>query len=457
MLPGRDDRQPALSVQFVLDASGSMVWGPESASRFALARRALINSAAQLNDGDYMGLITFSATPSEPLPLARYTDSLAALEAFRPAEPRGGTVLEPALRAGLKRLAESPTEHRLLVLISDGFVEGERLSALQPDIEAAGVDVLALAVGTAPKIGDLTRLTSVNAGRLLYVNNVAELPRLLPEAVARRSRLPVTGPTFPVARAADADGVDWPPLAAHVSSSLAPGGTALLESADGQPLVAHAQRGAGNVLAFAGGLGEWAPQWLNWQALPEQLDVLLRRADAVAGSDGVYAQVRANYETTSVSVDLQTAGGGWQQSSAVPARLFGPDASVSELVLNPTVPGRFVSDLPVRSPGRYLLDIGSGAQAVRHAFYHDRAVDPAASERTTQAVARLERDGLLDTTPTVTRSVAASAWLMGLLALIALALYLSALVLSYYPATLGRALSRLFLRRSSPHATGLQH
>ncbi|NIQ55203.1 MAG: hypothetical protein GWN71_18045, partial [Gammaproteobacteria bacterium] len=77
-------------------------------------------------------------------------------------------------------------EQRLLVLVTDGFVEGEELGPAEEGLARAGVEVIALAVGADVELAVLEHVAVATGGALLRVAELARLPRLMRREVDER-------------------------------------------------------------------------------------------------------------------------------------------------------------------------------------------------------------------------------------------------------------------------------
>jgi DNA-3-methyladenine glycosylase I len=138
--------QPA-SILFVVDKSGSMGQGSAGVNRFQLAQRAVLETARGLTERDSLGLIVFDVAPRVLIPLGPAAAGAATLEQDWNATPNGGTRLAPALEAAIAELERSRGTRRMLVLVTDGFIDDASLAELRARLERARIETIALAVG----------------------------------------------------------------------------------------------------------------------------------------------------------------------------------------------------------------------------------------------------------------------------------------------------------------------
>lgn len=366
--------QPRLAILFAMDTSGSMAEGDVRNNRLALARLALLETARTLVPGDAVGLHAFDAASRVLLPLQARTDPVEALQGAFRSQAGGGTRLAPVLSDAVAALAASTAQQRLLVLVTDGFVPDEDLSRIEQAIRAAGIDVIALAVGRDADHKVLKRLAAINRGRFLQVEDVATLPRLMRREVEQRRPAFQAGPV-PVAEAAPppfaAPVAPWPALGGYMVTSARPGATVYLRSARGDPIFAAQSAGAGRVAVLPAGLGGWAREWMARPAFGAWLGALVSWISGEAGA--------------ALSVEAQTAPGRllFTAESAEPERgwaaepddarllIEDPAGRVSDIAFEPVAPGRWQAVIEPDRPGRYRASIRVGTRSARHdVLYH---------------------------------------------------------------------------------------
>ena len=156
--------QPA-SIVFVVDKSGSMGQGSGGVDRFQLAQRAVLETARGLTERDSLGLVVFDVVPRVLIPLGPAPAGTAALERDWHATPNGGTRLAPALEAAIDELERSGAARRMLVVVTDGFVDDAPLAELRARLDRSRIETIALAVGPDADVSALERLVGARSGR----------------------------------------------------------------------------------------------------------------------------------------------------------------------------------------------------------------------------------------------------------------------------------------------------
>ena len=383
--------EPA-AVVFLLDRSGSMAQGSGGLDRFALARSAVLDSIEMLLPGDSAGIIAFADTPEVILPLANPRPGRQASSAALALTPTGGTRLVPALRAALGELNAATESVRLIVLVTDGFAAEDDLDGLAGAIEERGITVIALAVGDDPDTGRLRQLTGFNNGRLLRVNRVATLPRLMPNQIAAQRAPGREGPsaTLPalplpfMPRPVE----QWPGVSGYMVSKTKDDAQTFLRSRRGDPLLATGYAGAGRVAVLTAGLGEWAESWWAWPRFGEFLGGLLGWLDPRGGSETLTLKVSERERRLRFELDI---GDGADADSPPELLLVLPEGEQHRVRLRPHAPGLYRAEVEATGSGLYRASLRVGDRSIQRAYYRngDREIaDPRARSGLPAALAR---------------------------------------------------------------------
>ncbi len=346
-----------LSVVFAVDKSGSMGQGSGGVDRFALAQRAVVETARGLTPRDALGLMVFDVAPRVLVPLGPAAGGMLALERDWKATPGGGTRLAPALAEAIGELERAGAARRMLVLVTDGFVEGAPLTDLRARLERARIETIALAVGPQADAAALQRFLGAQ-GLVLRVNEAAELPQVMRAGLERR-RARVARGTIAVEQAqalpfAPARLQGWPTVAAHAVTRARAAATVAVQSAQGEPLIAYQGAGRGRVVAVTCGLGRWTPQWPAWREWPRLAGGL---TEWVAGAGDVRGLAVSDLPgALRVEADVPAqASPGMPAAGRVAVAVNTPAAQSYSLAAEPLAPGRVGAALPDAGPGLYTL------------------------------------------------------------------------------------------------------
>jgi hypothetical protein len=422
---GRDRRSRA-AILFLIDSSGSMERDQRGRHRLELARQAVIQTLRGISEQDLVGVSSFALEPREILPLGRHADPAGRLAAELPAAS-GGTRLLPALEHAAQRLAQAEAEQRLLVLVTDGFAEGDDLASVRGELADAGVDVVALAVGHGVRLDLLEELAEIGSGAVLVVRESASLPRLMRDEVGERLEpaqlgrfrpRPVTPLPFPSALAAS-----WPPLTGYMVSRPRATASVSLESRRGDPILAFHHAGAGRVVALPAGLGAWAEAWLAWPGWPAFADGLLQWLARPVVNPHLDLRIADTPGGLAFELDATRQDGGWSAEPTAGVAVLDPAGREQALELSATAPGRYSGTLPTRLAGVHRVSVRVGDQVlVRHTLRSaDRELAVPAAPL--DDLRRWQRAGLLELWPQAAARralrapsprVASRPWLAGL-------------------------------------------
>ncbi len=387
--PARDT-----ALMFVVDKSGSMGEPHAGAVPFAFARRAVMQSVATLSPRDAAGLLWFDREPVPGLPLARRAQSAQAIADAWSVLPNGGTAIVPALRQAVDALARWPAGRRVLVVISDGGIDGkEPVGTLVPRFATARIDAIVVLVGAEAEAGPLAALVANKGSLLLRADDIPALPVLLSTALATR-RSPVAGDAVtPIVRTALpllSGTPAWPSVAAHWVTRARDTSTVYLTAPDDAPLLVARRAGAGVVAALPAGFGAWTPAWLGWADMPGIAEALARFLSPTAAD--IVPDVRATPGGFRLAADVADREG-WAPPTEGEALVTGPDDVAMRAAIRQVLPGRYEADIAAERPGRYGFVLHFGDRSARTAAY----LEPSAA--TPDAGAALVAAGLATEAP----------------------------------------------------------
>ncbi len=177
---------PPASVVFAVDKSGSMGEGSRGVDRLSLAERAVLEALGTLGPRDSAGVVAFDVEPRVLQPLQPAAAVARALAGRWPIEARGGTRLAPAIELAAGQLEKAGPGRRILIVVTDGFVDEAPLEALRRRLEASRIETVALAVGPDADATALERLTGRGGGVVLRVGEAAQLPGAMRAGLERR-------------------------------------------------------------------------------------------------------------------------------------------------------------------------------------------------------------------------------------------------------------------------------
>lgn len=356
--------QPA-AIVFAVDKSGSMGQGSGGVDRFQLAQRAVLETARGLGERDSLGLVVFDVVPRVLIPLGPAAAATQALARDWPASPNGGTKLVPALEAAVGELEGSGAARRMLVIVTDGFVDEVPVAALRARLARSRIETIALAIGPDADVDALQRVVGPDAGQVLRVDQAAELPLVMRSGLERRRARIERGNIAVEQRQAlpfsPATLQGWPPITAHFVTRSQAQAVVAVQSQRGDPLIAFQSSGRGRVVALTCGLGPWTAPWLRWPEWPRLAGGL---ADWVNGTADAVSLTVTDLPG-GLQLDAETHAGARRNDSAA-VTVDTPTAQGRRLALDAIAAGRLRTTLPDDGPGLYSFAISDSPGTQRH-------------------------------------------------------------------------------------------
>ena len=372
--------QPA-AIVFAVDKSGSMGQGSGGVDRFALAQRAVLETARGMSERDSLGLVVFDVVPRVLIPLGPAAAGTLALARDWQASPNGGTKLAPALDAAIGQLERSAAARRLLVLVTDGFVDDAPLAGLRERLDRSHIETIALAVGPDADVVALQRLVgaATGAGLVLRVDQAAGLPLAMRAGVERR-RSRVERGTIAVQQRQPlpfppGTWADWPDVAAYLVTRARPEAVVAVQSQRGDPLIAFQTFGLGRVVVVTPGLGPGTPLWLQWKQWPRLAGGL---AEWIGSTHGAVSLTVSDLPGA-LQIDAEVGSGtGRSDAAGVSIAVDTPVSQGQKLTTDAVAPGRLRATLPNAGPGLYTFVVSDSSGIRRHLHLRrDRAENQA--------------------------------------------------------------------------------
>src|SRR5207248_2138640 len=155
----------------------------------------------------------------------------------------------------------------------------------------------------------------------------------------------------------------FPPLTGYVATTPRAAADVILQSPQGDPLLATWQYGLGRVMAWTSDAqGRWTAGLLRWPDANRFFGDIVHDTLPQAGDPALQMETQVQGDHTHLLVTAPTYSGAEVAVSSVT-----PDLSDQQLTLAATGPGRFEGDLPTDQVGSYLVHVTQSAGGVvRH-------------------------------------------------------------------------------------------
>ncbi len=373
--------RPDLALIFVIDKSGSMdachCAGPnpmDSANgdvKLDIAKEALVQAAALLDDRDTLGIVTFDTRASLALPPTTGVNPEQVLDAMANVIPQGNTNVRAGMLEAERLLESTRASIKHVVLLTDGWGEGDNNLDVARRMREKGITLSVVAAGSG-SASYLENLAQVGGGRYYPAELMSEVPEIfLQETVVAAGNYVVERPFQPVISGDSpilsglAEDATLPPLYGFNGSTLKDRARTVLIADDGAPILAAWQYGLGRSIAWTSDArGQWARDWVQWEQFPRFAAQMVGWILPVTGSEQIAATVTVDGTQVAIDANIVNAEGKPADDLSVTALLL-PDTTANlgtpeeprQIVLQQVAPGQYRSVLPAPSPGTYLLQL----------------------------------------------------------------------------------------------------
>ncbi len=354
---------PSMAMVMVIDRSGSMTGqaGVLGASNLDVAIRAATVAVDNLQDTDYVGVLTFDDKFSWQVELRQADDKAAIKEEIKKISDGGGTTIKPSLREAGRVLSESDVSVKHVVLLTDGMGETSNFNDVIDVYTDNKITLSTVAVGSGADKTLLKRLADKCGGRYYYSDESSDIPRIFAQEVFLGGDSYIQNGAFSLSvqsgheltNSLFSDG--WPVVYGNIAATPKTASSPVIvagEKAD--PVLTVWQYGLGRTVAWNSDVtGEWTGAFAGQE---DYVQLWKRIADystgnANMGEDSVNV-VTAGEQTT---VDYQTDDYG--STTGIEVTMIDPDGNTTEEKLHAAAPGKYTIDLPTSQAGLYHFNI----------------------------------------------------------------------------------------------------
>jgi hypothetical protein len=362
LLPQKTQKPP-VAVMLVLESS-------EGQQGDQIIRGAAESVIDQLTPRDSVG-VTNGASGNIVVPLAPLTDKAAIKKKIDSMGLGDPMSYQPDLMAADGELGKSTASLKHIIMLGDGdpfFVTPQSVVA---GIHAHGITISTVAVGAdANGVSVMQAIATWGHGRFYQSNSIQDVPQIfLKETNEALKPWIVEGIITPrlTSLAEVLPGVPldaFPALTGYVATTPRAAADVVLQSQQGDPLLATWQYGLGRVVAWTSDAqGRWTAALLAWPSANRFFGDLVRYSLPQSADPALQVETQVQGDHTHLLVTSPGSSG-----EAVSVGAVTPDLSDTTLALSSTGPGRFEGDLRTDQVGSYLLHItDSVGGTVKHA------------------------------------------------------------------------------------------
>ncbi len=362
-----DERFPSVSLALVLDRSGSMAVNEGGLAKIQLATEGAVRAAQLLNEGDEMTVIpvdTVAADIVGPFAAEDRADNIGAIRQI--GAGGGGIFMRTGLEAAAETLSASDKQVKHIIVLADGAdaEEKEGVPDLIRELGEQGITVSMVSIGDGPDTQWLQQMAEIGNGRFHFTNRAANLPQIFTQETAAIQRSYLVEERFFPEQLVESEimsGIEeTPPLYGYVATSPKRTAEVILETPQGDPLLATWQYGLGRSAAWTSdATGRWAVDWVEWPGFATFWTQLLRATSGRDSGRVLEGVVTYNDETATLTVDAIDESGAFLNDLNLIATVVDPAGKATALALDPVAPGQYRASFTPSTEGAYFIGVGS--------------------------------------------------------------------------------------------------
>ena len=352
---------PSMAMVMVIDHSGSMSENADgSATNLDLAVTAANTAVDELQERDYVGVLTFDDRYTWQLPITKAEDKDAIHKKIETVPEGGGTTIKPALSAALSEIVKCKADIRHVVLLTDGQGETSNFGDVISAYQDAGVTLSTVAVGSGSDQMLLKGLADQCDGRYYYSDISTDIPKIFAQEVFLSGDTYLQNGDFSLqvegsnAITKDIFEKGWPGIKGYVSATPKSQARVLLASDKDDPVLSVMQYGLGHTVA-------WNTDVTNtWTAgfagETDYIQLWKRIIDYSAGNAGI-GEDSADVATAEGSTKITYEAKDYTEQTKVEAVYTAPDGKTETVKLKATAPGQFETSIDTDQTGIYTLSV----------------------------------------------------------------------------------------------------
>jgi hypothetical protein len=208
----------------------------------------------------------------------------------------------------------------------------------------------------------MQRLANELGGKCYYVDEPKELPKIFQRETQRVARSLIVNADFVPRRAQRSEilkGIEGlPSLKGHVLTEPKPRADVPLVSAQGAPILAHWQYGAGKSLAFTSdATNRWAANWVHWGGFQNFWGQAIRWVSKDVQDTPFQVSTRVQGERGKITLDAVDDKGNFIDGLTVEGAVRSPRDERIDVKLKQVAPGRYEADFAAKDVGAYTVSL----------------------------------------------------------------------------------------------------
>ncbi len=357
------NEMPSMAMVMVIDRSGSMTGkaGTLGVSNLDVAVRAATVAVDNLNDTDYVGILTFDDKYAWQVELRQADDKTEIKDEIKQIQDGGGTTIKPALQEAVKVLTENEASIKHIVLLTDGMGETNNYDDIVDSCAEHEITLSTVAVGDSSDKRLLRYLAEECGGRYYYSDISSDIPKIFAQEVFLGGDSYLQNGVFSLSVQAGHELTEnlfpngWPSLYGYISATPKTASSPIIQSAEkGDPILTVWQYGLGRTVAWNSDVtGEWTGAFAGQE---DYIQLWKRIVDYSIGNTGM-GDDNVNIVTVGeqTTVDYQTNDYG--NATEISITVIDPKGISTEEKLRAIAPGKYTTELSTPQTGLYHFNI----------------------------------------------------------------------------------------------------
>lgn len=353
---------PAISINLIIDKSGSMSAEGGGVSKLTLAKEAAMKALENLREVDEISVIAFDDTYDVVVPLQKVGNKDEIKELISGIEIRGGTSIFPALQKGYEMQVESSAKIKHTILLTDGQdgYSFDNYASLLQGFNDNNVTLSTVAVGEGANSDLLAQLASIGRGRSYYTDIYTDIPRIFAKEVLLSAGTYIINEEFTpkilsnheiLSGVKTSDGI--PSLLGYIGTSIKENAVEILSSSHDEPILAAMQYGIGRTVSFTSDInGQWSKNYLAWEYGPQLIKNMVYFTIPKYGEDGYLNITQEGNEAK-----IEFYNDKISKDATVNGVFNGENGEEGSFELSQVEPGKFEAKVPLSSLGFYNFSV----------------------------------------------------------------------------------------------------
>lgn len=349
----------SLGMIMVIDRSGSMDGGNYGVSKMEMAKEAAIRSLNSFMPGDCVGVIAFDDIAEWAVPFQSVQDNIEDIRmGIGSIQPGGGTSILPSLNEAYNMLKDANTKQKHIILLTDGQAEQTGYDGIIEKMNASGITLSTVAVGTGADTLLLQRLANQGSGRYYFTNEFSDLPEIFAKETLLAGKEYINNRTFyPKQKNASAIMADIDSMASlggYIGTTAKPRADVVLESDKQEPILATWQYGLGRTAVWTSDVSaKWTKDWLASQQGRQILQNSVSWVMKKQSDKNVSVNAEIEGEKTILTVSMAYD----ENVEMVKGTVISNHNKTYDVVLNRTSPNVYTGIMDGIAEGGYILNL----------------------------------------------------------------------------------------------------